>query len=1254
MSLKELGELLKEVYQTLDRAKEAGERVSKEAEINLLEALQTLEFSTLAGKRRLESQTQLGEHRIEIKTLALQKHIETKKQDAVHCLESKIKDGTQRIERHVRDGLMRFQQAETKTASKDYERGLADLRQRLMKHYVDTTCNVPLSTFDQSLDKRITDIYETPNIHRIIIEKDGKRLKKEEHVLTYKDILYTNDKSNKRIYIQGEPGRGKSTFAVKLVHDWCNDYQPSSAAPIEKSAFGDGLTLQKFKLLFFISLRDSRGQTDVTQMIKKQLIDKMFSEDERADVYKLFVKIMKTEICLVVREGLDEWTPPDGSNVAEPSMAGFQKDTCTILTTSRPWKLADERIKNSQIDSLLEIEGITCPYAFSKNILRCLICETTKLNTAVNEFQLFVQDRKLESLSSSPMLYALVICTWVDKIGVEEYLKGSSLCALYTTLLECLCKKANIAIGYFNDSNAPPVQCFYSTSYIQPNIEHLDRLAYAAFKLLFSFERESSIVFNDKILSNYFSHEAFSDSKLFSLKAGILTNRKDKSRTGCSNSFVHITLQEFLAAYHIACNPNVVDEISTFLSLNKESYLEISQVLIFLCGMNISVANKLSALMYKCDMDYFEVDGQSDFFQTTIESGIREAVANKQDGICLKLDYCCIEIRKITDKNTRDLQLVYSTITSNVERLSVVSSSVFSIPNDIPARNKLKSSVEVNLSACHKLTSLELVGKDIWLGDTASSTKAKHPVLIVLNRADEVQCADPRPVLPSLKRIDLHDVTCSSTWLHSLFSTLLTCDHKVVCELEDCYINSCAESVSSKIQTGKHKMHISMYDSPGLREALRGLNIMSLTLSGAKGRLEVKCVESFKQLLSSLKQLDSLSIYLYESPGLWDAVSCLNIKSLTLRGFNGRLNVKCVESFKQSLSSFKQLDLLSINVYDISEKWKYRTLSETLSIDMSNSPRLWNALDGLNIKSLIMNGWNGQLDVTFLESFKQTLSSLKHLETINIDMNASPGLLEAVKGLNIKSLNLTGCNKLLDVKFVESFKQTLSSLKLMDSLRIDMYASPVLLEALNGLNIKSLTLRFWNYNILKVIHVQSVSHTTSSLKQLETLTICVRNYIEIQLPQSLKYVNIYCCALYPSDLRKLVETLSACAQKIEGKLEFGCSTYNRGFFCTRIPVEEYMAIRQELEALKNVSVKRFQIFERIRPNMQTGSAVSSWSVSGICDADDDHGDFGNVHEDTYRQFIEPHILIIHRISMRFVISPASISKIREYDCMTRL
>ncbi|KAH3786753.1 hypothetical protein DPMN_164862 [Dreissena polymorpha] len=189
-----------------------------------------------------------------------------------------------------------------------------------MAHYDDTSSNIPLSNLDQSVDKRIVDIYASPNIYRIEIEKDGKRIKKEQ-VLTYKEIFYTDGEPNRRIYLQGEPGSGKSTFSSKLVHDWSHINQVSSASPSssDTTEFDDVLPIQQFQFLFFITLRRSRGEADVTQMIKKQLIDTLFSEDELADVYKLFVQIINTEICLAIREGIDEWMPPkkNESNIRE-------------------------------------------------------------------------------------------------------------------------------------------------------------------------------------------------------------------------------------------------------------------------------------------------------------------------------------------------------------------------------------------------------------------------------------------------------------------------------------------------------------------------------------------------------------------------------------------------------------------------------------------------------------------------------------------------------------------------------------------------------------------------------------------------------------------------------------------------------------------------------------------------------------------------------------------------------------------------
>ncbi|KAH3867876.1 hypothetical protein DPMN_031013 [Dreissena polymorpha] len=267
--------------------------------------------------------------------------------------------------------------------------------------------------------------------------------------------------------------------------------------------------------------------------------------------------------------------------------------------------------------------------------------------------------------------------------------------------------------------------------------------------------------------------------------------------------------------------------------------------------------------------------------------------------------------------------------------------------------------------------------------------------------------------------------------------------------------------------------------------------------------------------------------------------------------------------------------------------------------------------------------------------------------------NALHGLWKALHGLNIKNLSLQFPE---DWYYDETMSQSLLSLTRLETLSIDVKEDiPGLWEALHGLNIKGLSLsrhiyRKWKY---EETLLQSL---LSSLTQLESLTICMPTYIDIQLPKSVNYLNIFYEALHPSQLLKLVDSLSACAQTVESRLEFGCGEFTDDvyYFNTRIhkiSPEEYIAIQKELKTQKNVAVKRFQIFNRIHKTFRIQKtyweddiASSHWSVHDIGCADDYYQDDDIVKDDPYIKFISRMgNKIINRISMRLLITPASIS-----------
>ncbi|XP_052214660.1 uncharacterized protein LOC127833435 isoform X2 [Dreissena polymorpha] len=1105
-------------------------RGTQDIESVIMDGSDTKLTNTEAGVHELLAHTVRGKQDIESVIMDGSDTIISNTEAGVHELKAQIARGKDDIQSDVKAAKEDIV-AHAKREVRDFKANADEVNylQRkemlfgmMIKYYDNTLSTMTTSPLNDGVHARVDDIYMPPKLQ--LMEKvKGTFKKTDTTITTYSKVFLKDGKYNRNMFIQGETGSGKSTFLAILVRDWCSissktsgkqfsqtdeTYTADAYARLRPSDFFKDLkTLKVYTFVFHVTLRDSVNELNILEMIKKQILDEIYGDkDKRENAYRLLNEIMERERCLVLLDGLDEWTCNKGRSL--PVLA-VSHSHCDVLITTRPWKLTETMIPDAKIDMLLQLEGVNEPFEVSRRLLSCMddCKDSMMLDKKHSEFLSYILKNHLVKFLISPMLLQLIVHSWVE--GTET---NGSMCEIYSLFLESLLKKANKTKGKFKQQ---PFQCFKDTEHIRPNIENVDRLAKAAFHLLFSNKRESSLVFSDTDLEEFGLDE---EERKFAFKAGILsaTRKASALRSSSSFSFIHKSVQEFLAAYYIACNTHLIDDIiSGYLNLYKDAYRDISQVFIFLCGLEISAADKLSSMMNEQDI----VIDDSYVFSGIILSGYRESVANKHYDSNLKLSHFHF-LKPVTE--IRNIHCIWKNNMFNILTLDLdICERWRKSPRE---RSESASHYDFDLSSCSKLKHLKLWGKGIWLKDSACSSISEHPVWFVLNSAD------PLPSLPCIERIKLKFVTISSRCLRSLLSSLLTLDHEVRCTLKNCRITSSVQGSDTYTDVD--------------------MTVLNNTLE-----MEVTI----------------------DSPGLWEALHSLNIKSLGLESFDHKC-VKHWELLSQSLSSLTQLGTLSIHT-------KMRTYI------VKQSPQ---SLKYLNI-----------FCETLLPSQLRELIDTLRACTQTIECKLEFGITSSVQESDTKTVvDMTVLNNTLQMY-----------------VRKD---SPGLWEALHSLNIKSLSLGSAR-TYVRVKHEELLSQSLSSLTQLGTLSIYLRTYIVIQPPQSLKYLNIFCETLLPSQLRELIDTLRACTQTIECKLEFGCAMLTFADDNDDVAVgddanydddddddddkeetndddeededderiqhqiaPEYIPIVQELETMTNVALKRFRIFRTVKTNYSVG------------------------------------------------------------------
>ncbi|XP_053378311.1 uncharacterized protein LOC128548044 [Mercenaria mercenaria] len=470
-------------------------------------------------------------------------------------------------------------------------REMEDLKEDLITLYRQQYHTLPLSPLIEEEDTPLLKFYVTPDINSVENQRSfggGNEIKSK--VASLRDVFCKKDKTCREIYLTADAGFGKTAFSMRLVLTWC---QAKKRIKSDQKFFKkeDIQTMSEFEFVFLLSLRDCSEECDIDEMIVKKIIPRLAHPNVTLSDIETILSKGKV---LVILDGLDEWIHPKYACMLGPSDIPHRKAReCTILTTSRPWKLSVISLRSSQIEQKLEIVGLnkTSAKTLKKNVISLLIGNINN-EKHFQDFNSIVEHKGISDLETTPLLLMYLLCLWCDGMDL-----GRSKYELYCQIVELLLKRTFEKYPDIQQAREPLKsdisQCFSELVNYKKYYSLLTALGQLAVETLFSENRESTLVFSKSVSEKYLNKD---DLKLC-LLSGILTQSKEVKLTRQSSkvSFSHKTLQEYFCALHICCqNENDVQNLVQQRFNSVQNILDMSKVFVFISGMNAEIMSSIS------------------------------------------------------------------------------------------------------------------------------------------------------------------------------------------------------------------------------------------------------------------------------------------------------------------------------------------------------------------------------------------------------------------------------------------------------------------------------------------------------------------------------------------------------------------------------------------------------------------------------------------------------------------------------------
>ena len=416
------------------------------------------------------------------------------------------------------------------------------------------------------------------------------------------DIFGSSEEDNDPlVLVEGSPGIGKTSFCLKLAHDWANGAMPRNF-PI-------------FKLVFLLKCRDMKG--DIIEDVVEEIFEQLLPEDLKKKTKQALVNFIEDvdnqKQILIIFDGLDE-LPKKSEDRVNKVLSRKKISSCYVLATTRQEKGIYIR-EQFKIGICLAIKGFSKENSFEyirkhfRNIGREHSSKGERLIQEVKRNPL------LGHLQANPLNLLLLCVVYQDHEGSLP----SSITDLYQTIVRCLlrryCAKEELKASVKDED---------VDKQFEIAILALGRLAWKC-------------LLNDHL--SFYEDELEelerSNENVVARRLGLVYKEESvkKLKPRHTYSFLHKTFQEYLAASYIAHNlrgseVHVLRQVRFSLARRK-----FRQVCLFVCGILREEASILftqigDALQKHWDWSECIRETASFFNEILKESGSAERVAN--------------------------------------------------------------------------------------------------------------------------------------------------------------------------------------------------------------------------------------------------------------------------------------------------------------------------------------------------------------------------------------------------------------------------------------------------------------------------------------------------------------------------------------------------------------------------------------------------------------------------------------------------